>query len=196
MIHSAGKALAAHYLGDESILRSGRLSLSPFRHVDFMGLIVGISTLSFGWGKPLDVVWQKFKKPLKSLGFISLAGVLANLLFAFAMALPLKWIPVDSVGFLSYIRTFLGFFFSLNISWAIFNLLPLPPGSGGGVLALFWPENKRADYFNFLEKLQKVSLAIILFDAILLRYAIGESFLFTLISFLQDFVGLFILFGS
>jgi Zn-dependent protease len=195
-IHGAGKALCAYYLGDENVKPEGRLSLNPLRHLDVLGFIVAISTLSLGWSRAVNITWQRFEKPLRTIGLINLSGVLANLLFAFAVVLPFKFLPIDATGPIGWLVDFMAIFFRLNISWAIFNLLPLPPNSGAGVLALFWPESKRQKYFHFLEKWGHYSLGIILFDAIFLFYATGRSVLFEVVAVVQSYLGLFILLGS
>jgi Zn-dependent protease len=79
--------------------------------------------------------------------WVSIAGILANLLIALVAAIGLRiiWkftdpsILLDPASLPRTIVTLLGRLFVMNVSLAIFNLLPIPPLDGSKILASILP---------------------------------------------------------
>jgi Zn-dependent protease len=75
---------------------------------------------------------------------VSIAGILANLLLAMigfvVLKLRFSWLGLMSEGLAEPVLMFLEFLLTMNISLAVFNLLPFPPLDGSKVLETFLPE--------------------------------------------------------
>lgn len=140
-VHEAAHALVAYKLGDPTARAMGRVSLNPLKHLDLMGSISMI-VLGVGWAKPVIINPDNFKN--KKLGEIltSIAGPLSNLLLGFIGAIGYTiyglYGDTDNV-FGNALFLFLEIFMALNVSLAIFNMLPIPPLDGSHVLFVFLP---------------------------------------------------------
>jgi Zn-dependent protease len=113
----------------------GRVSLNPLVHLDPLGAVMmfmaALSGRGIGWGKPVPVNPRNLRYgPRVGMGIVSFAGPLANLVVAALFGLPLR-LGVRLPGALPEL------FFTvilINIGLAVFNLIPLPPLDGYGVL--------------------------------------------------------------
>ena len=157
--HEAGHALAAWLLGDPTAKREGRLSLNPFRHFDLMGTLCMVLA-GVGWAKPVSTDPRSFKNPKAGMALTALAGPVANLLLAyFAMVvwkLLYYWAPV-TVGTVFAAR-FLQYLVMMDVSLAVFNLIPVPPLDGSRVLLAVLPQRI---YFGIM-KYERVILIVML----------------------------------
>ncbi len=126
--HEAAHAISAKWLGDHTAERMGRVSLNPLRHLSLMGT-AALFFIGFGWGKPVLINLQNFKKPKFHYLLSSLAGPAANLVLA-AIALGILYLRPWWV--LEWICTSI---FIVNSLLATFNLLPIPPLDGSKI----WP---------------------------------------------------------
>ena len=95
-----------------------------------MIVLVGI-----GWGKPVPINPNNFHNPRQGSALTALAGPMANLLLAIALAMILK-IPGMANTLPS---TFLMMCIQFNLILMIFNLIPIPPLDGSKILALVFP---------------------------------------------------------
>ena len=132
-VHEFGHSLMAIRLGDDTPRREGRLTLNPLAHIDIIGFIM-LVVAGFGWAKPVHIDPRALKKPQRDEILISIAGPLANVLLAVVMALA-AWAVVAARA--SFSPTLLvGIFNALtqaaaiNVSLALFNMLPIPPLDG------------------------------------------------------------------
>ena len=157
--HEAGHALAAWLLGDPTAKREGRLSLNPFRHFDLMGtpcmVLAGV-----GWAKPVSTDPRNFKNPKAGMALTALAGPVANLLLAYLAMVVWKllyyWAPV-TVGTVFAAR-FLQYLVMMDVSLAVFNLIPVPPLDGSRVLLAVLPQRI---YFQIM-RYERVIFVILL----------------------------------
>lgn len=148
--HEFAHATVAGWFGDKTAKMLGRQSLNPLKHIDYMGALL-LLLFGFGWAKPVPVNLDHRKNPKGAMAVVALAGPLANLLAGIAggllMNLVLAINPMavlillggNSVGILSYVVLFLYYFMTINISLAVFNLIPIPPLDGSKILMAFLP---------------------------------------------------------
>jgi Zn-dependent protease len=134
-IHEFSHALAAELLGDSTARYQGRLTLNPVAHFDlFGGLMILVSSLTgfgFGWGKPVPVNPYRLRfGPRIGTALTSFAGPFSNIVLATLVGALLRLIgPIPPLLYLA-----LWTVVSTNLALAVFNLLPVPPLDGFGVL--------------------------------------------------------------
>lgn len=142
-----------------------------------------ISYLAGGWmigwaSAPYDREWAQ-RHPDRS-ALMALAGPLSNLLLLTVTALVIRagiafdyFYAPQSVNFShvtsSYadgtaagIATLLSIMFSLNLMLFIFNLLPLPPLDGSGIVPLFLRREKALSYMEFISSTPFALLGLLL----------------------------------
>ncbi len=162
-IHEFAHALTATKLGDNTAKWQGRLSINPMRHIDWFGAVM-IILVGFGWAKPVPVNPARFRHPKSDMALVSLAGPMANLLMGiifFILCAFTQFIAIKAgiVGVVTYyIALFFMYIGSINISLAVFNLIPLPPLDGAKVLGAFLPERI---YYTLLQYERQLSLILI-----------------------------------
>ncbi len=149
--HEFSHGFAACRLGDPTARSFGRLTLNPLKHLDILGTICMIF-FHFGWAKPVPINTRYFKKPRRDMAITALAGPIMNLILAFLGVLLFRIMcaAIDMNPFLSHDTSFwipvlrscyilIYYFFSLNISLAVFNLIPIPPLDGSRLLMIALP---------------------------------------------------------
>lgn len=148
--HEFAHATVAGWFGDKTAKMLGRQTLNPLKHIDYVGALL-LLLFGFGWAKPVPVNLDHRKNPKGAMAVVALAGPLANLLAGIVGGLLINIVlEVDptavlfllggkSVGILSYIVLFLYYFMAINISLAVFNLIPIPPLDGSKILMAFLP---------------------------------------------------------
>lgn len=158
VLHEIAHGWAANAFGDPTARRKRRLSLNPLRHVDPVGtvalpLILAVTGAPvFGWAKPVPVVAQRMRKPRLHMMLVALAGPGMNLLLALLAALALAlfgWAaPPEGIGW-DFLYLNLANFLIINVSLAVFNMLPIPPFDGGHVVEGLLPRPMAAHYARF-----------------------------------------------
>jgi Zn-dependent protease len=161
--HEAAHAWMSHKFGDDTAYMLGRVTLNPVSHTDPIGtLLIPILAFIFGaiggalgsipligWGKPTPVNPRKWTNYKTANVMVSIAGILANLLLMiigftiFKTLLATGLINPSNVdaGLIRPLTIFLHNLIILNISLAIFNLMPFPPLDGSKILSTFLPES-------------------------------------------------------
>ena len=161
--HEAGHAWMSYKFGDDTAYMLGRVTLNPIAHTDPIGtLLIPIVAFVFGaiggglgsipligWGKPTPVNPRKWTNYKLANVMVSIAGILANIILAvigfviFKSLLGYGVINAENIdgGFIKPISIFLQNLIFLNVSLAVFNLLPFPPLDGSKVLGTFLPES-------------------------------------------------------
>ena len=138
-VHEFGHAKAAQLCGDRTSSALGRVSLDPRAHIDLIGLLM-LFFVGFGWGKPVLIDPRQFRHPRRDQIIVGLAGVFNNfvtaVVFAVICRLYVQFVPnaffISTLG--NVIFTILIQTVSINISLMLFNLLPIPPLDGFGVV--------------------------------------------------------------
>ncbi|HND85140.1 MAG TPA: site-2 protease family protein [Pseudobdellovibrionaceae bacterium] len=152
--HEYAHGLVAKWKGDRTAELTGRLTMNPLAHMDFLGTlvlpilsIVFASPIFFGWAKPVPIDYRNLKNLKVDLFWIALAGPLSNLFLAVVgavlMGLSARFLMASS--HIRAILSILDVFIATNLFLAVFNILPIHPLDGGKVIARFLPN--RWNYF-------------------------------------------------
>ncbi len=124
------------------VMNAGRLTINPVKHIDTFGSIIFpllqlvlLGAPLIGWAKPVPYNPFRLRDPRRGAVLIGAAGPLSNLGLAivFSVFLRLVVLLVSGPAGIS-LATFLNRVVILNISLGVFNLLPLPPLDGSGIL--------------------------------------------------------------
>ncbi|MCC3867171.1 site-2 protease family protein [Terrisporobacter mayombei] len=150
-IHEFGHAYSAHLLGDDTAKYNGRMTLNPAKHVDPLGLIT-LLLFHIGWAKPVPVNPNNFKNYRVGNIIVSLSGALGNLVGAIICALIVKYIDMYAIQIIFEQAMW------INIGFGAFNLLPIPPLDGWGVISSLLPYK----YNEFIYKYENVGYIVLL----------------------------------
>ena len=159
-VHEYAHALVAYRSGDPTAKLMGRLTLNPFAHLDPVGTIF-LLLVGFGWGRPVPTNPNNFSKRSDNIK-VALAGIVANLLLATLLAIPIRVASLQGISIESNLwLSILSILVDINIILAAFNILPIPPLDGSHVVEHFLDYETAMTY----ERLGPfLLLAIIIFD--------------------------------
>jgi Zn-dependent protease len=163
--HEAAHAWAAKLGGDLTAFHGGQVSLDPVPHIrrEPFGMVIfplltyAMNGWMMGWASaPYDPTWSE-QYPRRA-AWMSLAGPAANFTLVILAGILIHigiltgfFRHPESVGFMHVVEpsamgvgagaaTFVSLLFSLNLLLGAFNLIPVPPLDGFGVLGLLVPE--------------------------------------------------------
>ncbi len=145
-IHEMAHAFVAVKLGDNTPRWRGRLTLNPLRHLDIMGTVL-LALFGFGYAKPVPVNPYNFSRPKRDMALTALAGPVSNILVALVCFFLVRVITATGLtyGVGWYICSGLMLCADINLSLAVFNLLPIPPLDGSRIFGALLPS--RWNYF-------------------------------------------------
>ena len=164
--HEWAHARAAYSLGDPTAFNFGRMTLNPLAHIDPWGFVM-LALFRFGWAKPVPINPRNFKNPRRDEIIVGLAGVFTNLLLAFA-AMGVFYGIAATVGLRNAaLNTVIYYFYFINLSLCVFNLLPIPPLDGYQVFSCLLARRVGLKPFLFLEKYGFMILIVLLMTGVL-----------------------------
>lgn len=142
-LHEYAHAWASDKLGDPTPKLQWRLTPNPFVHIDLIGFLM-IFIINFGRGRPVIINPSYYKNIRRDELLVALAWPATNLLLACAgIIIAQAYIRLGGVSVLTLdtdvIFKFWQLFSRLNISLAIFNLLPFPPLDGYRIVSYLVP---------------------------------------------------------
>lgn len=182
-IHEAAHAWMSDRLGDPTARLMGRLSLNPIKHLDLYGtvlvplfLILARSPFVFGWAKPVMFDPYNLKNPKKDGALIALSGPVSNMILALIFSLILRF--GGGVFFpINFLAILIIYMITINITLAVFNLIPIHPLDGGKIFLGLLPDKDAEEADRFM---QRYGLIILLF--LIFPIFGGRSPLYSLIS--------------
>ena len=156
--HEAAHAWMSNRFGDDTARLLGRITLNPVAHIDPIGtLLIPIVGFIFGsmggtvaripligWGKPTPVNPLRWRDKDRANVMVSAAGIIVNTLIAICSFVVIKLLLMTGWWFTEGslqepVKLILQMFLTMNISLAVFNLLPFPPLDGSKILETFLP---------------------------------------------------------
>ncbi len=168
-VHELAHAIAAIMLGDNSPREAGRLTLNPIKHIDPIGFLM-LVVAGFGWAKPVSINWDNLKHPRRDDTLIALAGPASNLLLAFLVALALKLtihlMVYSPEGLFGAVTSAMMWLIWINVSLAVFNLLPIPPLDGSHAIMNLLSIKSSLVANRYFRYGSMVLLAIIIIDRV------------------------------
>jgi Zn-dependent protease len=176
--HEAAHAWMSYKFGDDTARLLGRITLNPVAHTDPIGTLLipiagfvighmsgpGVNIPLIGWGKPTPVNPLRWRNKDLANVMVSIAGILANLIIASIALITLKVLMRAGIfttqlsGLSEPLWMLLTQMLLLNVSLAVFNLLPIPPLDGSKVLWTLLPESMKPA----LEALERFGFLILL----------------------------------
>ena len=161
-IHEFAHAWVANKFGDPTAKMEGRVSLNPLVHLDPVGTILFL-IIGFGWGKPVQINPHLLRNKNDELK-VAIAGIVANLLVATILAIPLRiamiqGVAIDSEPYLLFLKKLV----EINVVLAAFNLLPIPPLDGSHFVEYFLDDMAR---YRFQQIGQYALIGLILFGLV------------------------------
>ena len=178
-VHEWAHAFAADKLGDPTAKNLGRMTLNPFAHIDLFGFLC-LLVVGFGWAKPVPVNPRNFKNYRRDDIIVSLAGIAMNLVVAFFATILFyfgvyRWNLGSNEAFYTIFLSIV----TINLSLAVFNLLPIYPLDGSHVFeSLFMRYIPR--FFMFLRQYGQYILIALLVSGL------GSTVLGTVVGWLFE----------
>ena len=168
VLHEVAHGLSAYWLGDPTAKDQGRLTINPIKHIDPIGSIVvpGVlflahyfgltrSLMLFGWAKPVPVNFKNLRPKRLGMALVAIAGPLTNIALAFIFSKLYLWAPLTSYTHIC------AWGVMLNLTLAVFNMMPIPPLDGSRVVTSILP-TKLAYYYSLLEPFGIIIVIILL----------------------------------
>lgn len=170
-IHEYAHAKTADALGDPTPRMTGRVTLDPFAHIDWIGLVC-LLVAGFGWGKPVQVNSSYFKKPRRDGVLVAVAGPLSNLMLALLsgvvyVILLRFYIRMGAAG--EVLMRIVLPFVSWNTLLFAFNIIPVPPLDGYKVIKGF-SKHPSNSFFRFMDKYGTLVLMVLFMTGMTSRF--------------------------
>ncbi|MBI2463660.1 site-2 protease family protein [Candidatus Peregrinibacteria bacterium] len=192
-IHEFSHAWMANYLGDPTAKYEGRVSLNPFVHLDLIGTLM-LFLVGIGWGKPVPVNPANFHHSKRDQAKVAFAGPFSNLITAFFISIPYKYLPQTMEGSIFFL--FMANLFEVSILLFIFNMFPFPPLDGSKFIGLIIPKRWHYLYDRFLDEGMKYFVFFLFIDVFILGRYFNYSILNKVIWDLYEYISAIILLGT
>lgn len=161
ILHELMHGVTAYLLGDQTAKMSGRLTLNPLKHIDpVMSIIVPvclalIGAPVFGGAKPVPINTRNLKGGEWGFALVAIAGPLTNIILSFIFFLIGHFTGVFYGESFGGVICSTGMF--LNMGFALFNIIPIPPLDGSRVLYALAPDGVK----TFMQNMERYGLIVI-----------------------------------
>ncbi len=149
-LHELMHGFVAYKLGDDTAKLNGRLTLNPLKHLDpFYSVILPLLMFIlggtvFGGAKPVPVNPRNLKGKEWGMALVAVAGPLTNVVLAF-LAFMIRFFLIKWMGGMNEIADLiLSYFVTVNLGFAVFNMIPIPPLDGSRILYAIAPDGFRS----------------------------------------------------
>jgi Zn-dependent protease len=177
LLHEYGHAWAAIAMGDDTPLVNGKFSWNPMRYLNALGIAM-IVLVGFGFGGQVRTNPWKYRNRQLGEILVSSAGVLMNFVLVLIAGFALRYFGLErglndaltgtwqapDWAMMTLIRMF-----ELNVILFAFNLIPIPPLDGSGLLAALVP----GSFGDALRRTQANSSYLLILVMVFLQQPIG-----------------------
>lgn len=147
IIHEISHGYAALWQGDHTAEYEGRLTLNPIKHIDPVGTII-LPILSlmlpgsflFGWAKPVPFNPYNLRNQRWGEAIVAIAGPLSNIILAVIFGLFIRFYLVPNALLNGPAASLCAIIVLVNVTLAIFNLVPIPPLDGSKIISAVLPQ--------------------------------------------------------
>lgn len=182
VLHEVAHGYVAYHFGDPTAKESHRLTLNPLRHVDLFGTILLPALLiisglpAFGYAKPVPVNLNRLRKPRSQSLYVALAGPAVNIVLC-ALSFALCKISLNGPYYRWGVSPFLvnvGVYLGLvNLTLAVFNLIPIPPLDGSAIIERFIPRRHLPRYYQMRARALPVVMVLVFLDLAIFHFGTG-----------------------
>lgn len=174
-VHECAHAYTAWKMGDPTARMLGRVTLNPLKHLDPIGTLALFFSGLFGWAKPVPINPLNFRDFKKGMILVALAGPASNLVLAALFSMVHKFVfmlspelVLSAQGVSKPLLMMLEVSIILNVSLAVFNMIPIPPLDGSRVLSNLL-KGRSALAFDSLERYGFIILILLIVSGLVDR---------------------------
>jgi len=183
VIHEVAHGYAALFLGDRTAEYQGRLTLNPIKHMDLVGSIIVplvsfyLGGFAFGWAKPVPFNPNNLRNKRWDELIVAAAGPLMNIVIAISFALLIRFLPFVFAGAGLDIASIAVI---INLTLALFNLMPVPPLDGSKIFWAFLPVR----FMSVRRKIEDLGIIPVLLFVMILWQVVGSviPYIFTFLT--------------
>ncbi len=183
--HEFGHAFVSTKLGDPTPKLQGRVTINPLAHIDPVGMLC-LLFCGFGWGIPVQINPSYYKNRRRDEILVGFAGVAMNLILAvvFSLLVRVALMSYDVVG--SDVGSILYQIFlnvvGINVVLMVFNLLPVPPLDGFGIVTNLFHLEKYSWYEQYYQWGYFILIFLVLLGVVSAVLGPVTGFILTLLS--------------
>ena len=166
--HEFAHGVVSYALGDPTPKMQGRLTINPMAHMDPFGFLA-LMFAGFGWGVPVQIDPRYYKHRRSGELIVALAGVATNLAIAVGFSFLAKYMSTHMTmefyeGLGGILFDIVIYMVAINIVLMIFNLLPVPPLDGFGVLTQIFKLDRYSWYWPLYSNGSFILMLMIIFN--------------------------------